>query len=464
VSRLPLLLGLIVLAGALQAALAGGLVADPATAMAVPLACLGFGVIVWSVTRSGTTPEARRFLLRLIGTAFAVRLILGVTLMATGAIWFFGGDFDTYHMVAKTVAMVWQGEIEMPDDLKYRYLVGASQQAHGSRAGFYYFVAGFYYTFGISLYITIVVMSLLGALSALLVYLIGRDMFDERVGRWAGALTAFFPSVVLWTCQGYKDGLIVFCLLLAYRSTQKLQVQMAAGSAMALAVSMWAIYQVRGYIFYVAVGPIILALSNRRTGDAKVFYNQLLGLVVLGVGVIASGLGNNLLAQMQEVNLKEIHAVRSGLANEANSGIDKTADISTPGNALAYLPKGVSYFLLAPFPWQMTKASQAITFPEMCAWWSLIPALIIGIRRALKERLAESSGILIFLLVLTLVYGLSQGNVGTAYRVRAQLLVFYFIFASAGMKPTHWIARFLPKAEVAPMPVPETPAVLAWRP
>jgi hypothetical protein len=33
---------------------------------------------------------------------------------------------------------------------------------------------------------------------------------------------------------------------------------------------------------------------------------------------------------------------------------------------------------------------------------------------------------------LTLAYSVFQGNVGTAYRQRSQLLVFYFIFVSVG--------------------------------
>jgi hypothetical protein len=42
------------------------------------------------------------------------------------------------------------------------------------------------------------------------------------------------------------------------------------------------------------------------------------------------------------------------------------------------------------------------------------------------------SPILIFTLMLTLSYSVFQGNVGTAYRQRAQLLVFYFIFVAVG--------------------------------
>ncbi len=42
------------------------------------------------------------------------------------------------------------------------------------------------------------------------------------------------------------------------------------------------------------------------------------------------------------------------------------------------------------------------------------------------------SPILIFTFMLSLAYSVFQGNVGTAYRQRAQLLVFYFIFVAVG--------------------------------
>jgi hypothetical protein len=38
----------------------------------------------------------------------------------------------------------------------------------------------------------------------------------------------------------------------------------------------------------------------------------------------------------------------------------------------------------------------------------------------------------IFTTMLTLAYSVFQGNVGTAYRQRSQLLVFYFIFVAVG--------------------------------
>jgi 4-hydroxybenzoate polyprenyltransferase len=93
---------------------------------------------------------------------------------------------------------------------------------------------------------------------------------------------------------------------------------------------------------------------------------------------------------------------------------------------------GTLYLLFAPFPWQLTSFRQAITMPEMLLWWASFPLLIIGLAYSAQHRLRQTSPILIFTILLTLSYSIIQGNVGTAYRQRSQLLVFYFIFVAVG--------------------------------
>jgi hypothetical protein len=92
----------------------------------------------------------------------------------------------------------------------------------------------------------------------------------------------------------------------------------------------------------------------------------------------------------------------------------------------------MAYLLLAPFPWQLASLRQSITLPEMIIWWVSFPLLIMGIWFTLKYRLRQALPILLFTTMLTLAYSIFQGNVGTAYRQRSQILVFYFIFVAVG--------------------------------
>ena len=90
--------------------------------------------------------------------------------------------------------------------------------------------------------------------------------------------------------------------------------------------------------------------------------------------------------------------------------------------------------LFAPFPWTINSLRQVITLPELLVWWALFPMLIKGYWFAIRRRLRMSFAICIFTLGLTLAYALYQSNVGTAYRHRAQLYVFFFIFMSIGLE------------------------------
>ena len=68
----------------------------------------------------------------------------------------------------------------------------------------------------------------------------------------------------------------------------------------------------------------------------------------------------------------------------------------------------------------------------MVVWWLSFPALCAGLWYAIRFKFRQVSAILVFTTMLTLAYSVFQGNVGTAYRQRAQVLVFYFIFVAIG--------------------------------
>jgi hypothetical protein len=96
------------------------------------------------------------------------------------------------------------------------------------------------------------------------------------------------------------------------------------------------------------------------------------------------------------------------------------------------MPLGMSYLLFAPFPWQLASLRQSITLPEMIVWWASFPLLVLGVWFTLSYRLRQALPILLFTTMLTFAYSIFQGNVGTAYRQRSQILVFYFIFVAVG--------------------------------
>jgi hypothetical protein len=74
-----------------------------------------------------------------------------------------------------------------------------------------------------------------------------------------------------------------------------------------------------------------------------------------------------------------------------------------------------------------------LTLPEMLLWYASLPFLVTGLWYTIKHRLRTSIAVLLFTLMLTVAYSLYQGNIGTAYRQRAQIQIFHFMFIAAGI-------------------------------
>ena len=71
--------------------------------------------------------------------------------------------------------------------------------------------------------------------------------------------------------------------------------------------------------------------------------------------------------------------------------------------------------------------------PETLVWYALMPAFLRGVVFAVKRKLRAVLPILVFAVSLTGAYALMQGNVGTAYRQRTQITMFFFIFMGVGL-------------------------------
>ena len=104
------------------------------------------------------------------------------------------------------------------------------------------------------------------------------------------------------------------------------------------------------------------------------------------------------------------------------------------GGGITYLPVGLSYFLLAPFPWSATGPLQRITLPESLVWYGLFLCALWGLRLAIKYDLRRYTVPLAVLIMVTFAYALVEGNVGIAYRHRAQVLPLFFLFAALGLR------------------------------
>jgi 4-amino-4-deoxy-L-arabinose transferase-like glycosyltransferase len=419
VNGLLLAFALLLLGAVLLIAPADG---GPAALLTLPL--------VAAVTYGIYQLEDRKFLIRLFLAAFLLRIMIGTLIYAFHWQAFFGGDAITYDVVGDALMNVWQGKAEYQRDIDVFYGGGSS-----SGWGMMYMVAAIYKIVGRNMLATQYVNCVLGAATAPLAYMMSTEIFPNRtVARVSAILTAFFPSLIIWQCQGLKDGPIVFLLALSMIATLKLGDRFSLKYLTALALALCMLLPLRFYVFYIVVIAVAAAfILGRRRLTAQSFARQLIVMIVISLSLAYFGVSHYATQQFETYGSGEqLQRMRLDAAQSAQSGFGTDVDVSTTSGAISAIPVGFTYLLLAPFPWQLGSLRQVMVLPEMVVWWFAIPLLVLGAWFTLKHRIREIAPILIFTSLLTLTYSIVQGNVGTAYRQRAQLLVFYFIFVAVG--------------------------------
>lgn len=374
------------------------------------------------------THEERLFLLRLFVIAVLVRIVLATVINVGHMESFFGGDANTYDIFGKSLLQAWSG-----DDYHAARYAGFIRSGAGAW-GMLYVVAGVYALVGENLYAVQLINASVGASTAVVVYYVAQTLFNNiRVSRLAAFLVAFFPSLILWSSQALKDGLIILALALAILATLRLMEKITVGYVLVLTACLLGLLSLRFYIFYMMVAAVVGSfVLGMKTMNAQSFLQRFFAIGAIGLVFTWFGVLRYAGTQFTRyADLKTIQMSRTDQAN-AGSGFGKDVDVGTTEGALTAIPIGLIYLLFAPFPWDMATVRQSITLPEMLIWWTAFPLLILGLWYALRHRLRQVAPIVIFTTMLTIAYSVFQGNVGTAYRQRSQLLVFYFIFVAVG--------------------------------
>lgn len=374
--------------------------------------------------------ESSQFLLKIFISGLLVRMLLGAAIFVFRGQSFFGGDALTYDWIGEAQLRAWGG-----DDFYWQIVKGFTGRAAGGGWGMVYLVAVIYAGIGRNLLAVQFVNAVVGAATAPIIYLCAMEVFNNlRVARISALAVAFFPSLVLWSSQGLKDGPIVFFLALTILATLKLTRKFDLKYLLILVSSLCALLSLRFYVFYMITAAVAGALL---IGVGKLtalnFVRRFALIITIGLALTYLGITRYANVQLESyVNLERIQRSRLDAATSARSGFSAQSDVSTSEGALSTIPIGLVYLLFAPFPWQVTTLRQSITLPEMVVWWASFPLLILGLWFSIRYRLRQISPILIFTVMLSLGYSIFQGNVGNAYRQRSQLLVFYFIFVAVG--------------------------------
>lgn len=410
---------------------------------------------------SGATPRA----LARIGAWVALHPLLATAILA----------FAARFVVATAISIFFGGSL-VPDDQTYPQL--AAEAAGGRTAdwsphernlfevtlAYTGALALLFLAFGPILLVGQLWSAVLGTVTAVCVAALAMRIVRGRAAFVAGAAAAMYPSQVLWSSLTLKDAAV-----------------WAALASIGLVVA-WAsdVGPRTLWIYCLAAGGLLITLSFLRDHTAVVAaWAFLLAMIIVGGkhGVIRAGgaavtvviapllvglgpLGWNFVAQ----NAGDLSERRSNNAIGAASAIagaskptepgggatppdsdDSVTEGRTPagkgegslgatedlGNNAKYLPRGVLAVVFEPTPWsEKRNVATTLASLESLLWYPLLGAALVGSRTIWRNRSVlafpalTAGGIL-------MMYSLSEGNVGTAYRHRGEVVWAVICLAAA---------------------------------
>jgi hypothetical protein len=95
--------------------------------------------------------------------------------------------------------------------------------------------------------------------------------------------------------------------------------------------------------------------------------------------------------------------------------------------------KAVFYFLVEPLPWRIDSLFQFLVLPQVMTWsLFVVPCAMAGIFWSLMRNPDRSLFLVLLVLAWTLMGALTNGNVGTAFRIRDMVTPLYLTFGWVG--------------------------------
>ncbi len=410
--------------------LGAGLVRDPTVILPLTLElALLFGAtrFVLGLVRD---KALQGWLVRTVIVAIALRLIALVVVHFVLAQALFAPDAGSYFAQGLSIFNEWNGgpEAVLPSQWQSGYAYMNAM----------FFVAFKDPTLGMS-----VLNLFAGVWTVVIVFLLGRACFGVQTGKVAAILVAIFPSMILWSVVNIRDSIttflvatIVLLAVRAYERVRGLDLLLIVGLSIALST-------LRDYMgVLVLTGLAMGYVAALRRGRMT---SSLLGgtVIVLFLFFALEQFG---IFRPEVFNdpIRSAAQLRTGLQGDFTGGLSGSAfgtefDTSTIGGVFRYLPLGLTYFLFAPFPWAVRGTLQLITLPEVLLWYALVPFTVVGFAKA-GQRAHRASFLLVGVLLIAVTsYALVEGNFGSAYRHRAQVMPLFFVFSAHGL--VVWVRR-----------------------
>ncbi|HET9529637.1 MAG TPA: glycosyltransferase family 39 protein [Blastocatellia bacterium] len=403
--------------------------------LCVLFSLIGAGAILFTRHhRDSTSLQIRLFIY-----AYALRFGAAIAIYQFGLVSVLGDEDSSGWMLGVFYKAQWDrnmvGLLDLP-----AVLSGAFEGHH----------RGYGYLLGLLFYVTdspgrmpaAALNCFLGALTVVFAYRIARSLFSEWVAVRVGWLVCLFPSLIIWSAQTLKEPVIILLETVALYGCVRLKVSgFSAKHILLCAFAIMLVIPFRFYAAYVAGAAVTVALILPNFKKGKFSVASALGVAAVIIPLFTlSGVLVRHEAEFERFDINRIEKFRGDISQGtgAGSGVRQDYDLDDPAQFATAALVGGAYILFAPFPWQLLAGGSTrmlLTAPEVIIWWLLfILGVVPGFWYTIRNKFNEVIPMLVFIFGLGLLYSVMFGNVGLAYRHRAQLLPWLLILAAVGLE------------------------------
>lgn len=407
-----------------------------------PLAIVLLGMATIIIVIMLFEPANFLFLFLLSTIAFGIRVFIGLVMFLLSYDYgvkdgfLFKGDAYCYGLKGLYISNCYRWNTTPDPDYAGSYVAG------GSCTNYDYWCGLIYHHLGESPIILVLINCLVGSLTAIFLYSMARRLGGKKIAVFSSLLAAFWPSLIMWSAQNLKDPLVCFFLVLYFFAYMELRRDLKIHFLPIMALSLLALSKLS---IYVAVAALVATcagflLSSRKNLKRRIAMAVTIALAVAYFGMHhienrldgLKGFNKGLGIFSSKVSIFKIIDFQRRARAEGNLAILPDSDISSFAKAVLYLPLGFVFLLFAPFPWQIGSAFQVMALPEMLIFYMLLPKFVRGVRAVSEERWRIISAPIFFMMIMSLMLALVEGNSGTLFRHRSYILYFAFVFIASG--------------------------------
>jgi len=309
-------------------------------------------------------------------------------------------------------------------------------------AGFLLPVGYLFRLFGFHPLLGQVLSALAGAITAAAVTVLVRRHASTSAALFSGLAISTFPSQVLWSSLVLKDSftwmaLALLAMTLGWWTRQHGPGRFVQGFLMLLCITVFLTHLRVHSLVVATIACMIAVLLSPQSQRMLRIGGLLILLAFLPLSVNAGFFGSDLFVHIPGGTGN----IRSNMALNARTAFTTATTTATttptgrgPYLDLIYLPQGLRVMFLDPLPNHLNKSpNMKYAFAEHLLWYPLLLLALIGVVTRRKSLTPEIVFTVLVTGGLATMWALVEGNFGTAYRHRGELVWGVAVLAGIGL-------------------------------